>query len=157
MNQARQISRKLRLGDVEAFIDTEEGKLQRDQGNWEESWACFSRVRDYFEVLTTESPLDQSLAVGTWGHLAIIAYYQGRPQEAKELCLRSIEFFRKNGSKGYLGTLYYRLALAEEALGEVDAAQNHVNEALHWFQRLGMQPDIPAALALKARLESHER
>ncbi|MEZ4730231.1 MAG: tetratricopeptide repeat protein [Caldilineaceae bacterium] len=157
LTEARQLSQQLMLGDVEAFINTEEGRLHRDQAHWNESWTSFSRVRDYFEAVTIESPLDQSLAVGTWGHLAIIAYHQGRPEEAKALCLRSIEFFRENGSKGYLGTLHYRLALAEESLGEVDAALNHVNEALHWFQRLGMQPDIPDALALKDRLEGQER
>lgn len=157
LSKARALSQELVSGDVSALLDAEEGKLYREQGKWDESWVCFSRVRTYFEALTVASPMDQSLAVGTWGHLATIAYHQGRPQEAKELCLRSIEFFRENGSKGYLGTLYYRLALAEEALGEIDSAQNHVNEALHWFQRLGMQPDIPDAQALKDRLEGQER
>lgn len=92
------------------------------------------------------------MAIGTWGHLAIIAYHLGRPQEAKDLCLRSLEFYSQSGTKGYLATLKYRLALAEEALGEIGEALKHVDEALTWFEQLGMKPDIPAAELLKTRL-----
>lgn len=156
LNQAQQIAEDLAIGDLVALVNTEKGKFYRALGDWKESWHYFSRVQQYFETRTAEVPRDESLAAGTWGHLALIAYYQGKPQEAKQLCLRSIEFFRTSGTKGYLGTLHYRLALVEEALGEFGNAQSHVNEALYWFQRLGMKPDIPAALALIARLEGHE-
>ncbi len=153
LDLARTISNDLKLGDLEALIDTEEGKHCRDLQQWDKSWSFFVRVRDYFAQRTEQTPRDDQLAIGTWGHLAIIAYHLGRPQEAKELCLRSLEFYDKWGTKGYLATLKYRLALAEEALGEFEAAKTHVDEALYWFNHLGMKPDIPAAMELKQRLE----
>ncbi len=114
--------------------------------------AAFARVRDYFSARTAQTPRNDQFATGVWGHLAIVAYHLGRPQEAKDLCLRSLDFFTQSGTKGYLATLNYRLALAEEALGEIEAARQHVNDALYWLNRLGMQPDIPDALALQQRL-----
>lgn len=52
-----------------------------------------------------------------------------------------MEFFELSGSKGFLATLNYRLALAEAALGEHEAALRHAKHALEWFERLGMRPD----------------
>jgi tetratricopeptide (TPR) repeat protein len=153
IDDAWEIAVNLNSGDLNALLYTEEGKHQRDLGNWDASWRYFSQVRDYFEKRIEESPRDEQLATGTYGHLALIAYYQGRPQESKELCLRSIDFFAKYGTKGYLATLKYRLALAEEALGEFDAARLHVGEAIHWFTTLGMTPDLPQAEALRNRLQ----
>jgi tetratricopeptide (TPR) repeat protein len=96
----------------------------------------------WFEARTEQAPSDEELARGTWGHMAIVAYHLGRPEEAKELCLKSLEFFEHQGTKGYLATLKYRLALAEAALGEHEAAIEHARVALDWFRRLGMKPDI---------------
>ncbi|MBI5565361.1 MAG: hypothetical protein HY870_10710 [Chloroflexi bacterium] len=50
-------------------------------------------------------------------------------------------------------TLKYRLALAEEALGEDEAALRHTKEALDWFERLGIRPDYTEAKTLFDRLE----
>jgi tetratricopeptide (TPR) repeat protein len=97
------------------------------------------------------------LARSAWGHLAIVAYRLGRPQEAKELCLESLEFFETHGTKAYLPTLKYRLALAEEALGEYESALQHAREAVDWFERLGMELDHAEALALLRRLEARQR
>jgi len=154
IDQARLIAEELNLGDLEALVNTAEGKHHRDLQDWDRSWHYFSLVRDYFEQRTEATPRDDELAMGTWGHLAIVAYHQGRFEQAKDLCLRSIQFFDDSGTKGYLATLKYRLALAEEALGEIEAAEKHVDEALYWFNHLGMKPDIPDALALKKRLEA---
>ena len=56
-----------------------------------------------------------------------------------------------------MATLKYRLALAEEALGEREAAMKHVKEALDWFERLGMKPDPVEALKLLDRLAATPR
>lgn len=144
---------KLDSGDINALLSTEEGKHQRDLENWDAAWEHFTIVREYFEKRIEQSPRDEQLATGTYGHLAIVAYHQGRYLEAKELAQRSIDFFAKYGTKGYLATLKYRLALAEEALGDVDAAKMHVGEAIYWFRTLGMAPDLPKAEALWERLE----
>lgn len=154
LEEARTIAHDLNLDFLDALLDLEEGKHYRDLHDWSASWDYFSKVRDYFENQTEETPREEGLAVGVWGHLAIVAYHLGRHQEARELCRRSIEFFAESGTKGYLATLHYRLALAEEALGETESAKRHVNEALYWFNHLGMKPDIPAALALRERLEA---
>ncbi len=57
-------------------------------------------------------------------------------------------------TKGYMATLKYRLALAEEALGEVEAAWQHAQEAIGWFERLGMKPDYTEAPKLWGRVQT---
>ena len=152
IHEAWLIAERLNQADLKALIHTQRGKLERDRGNWEESWHYFALVQDWFEQRTGQTPLDEELAVGTWGHLAFAAYQLGRPEEARELCLRSLSYFEGQGTKGYYATLKYRLALAEQALGNKASAHHHAAEALEWFTRLGMKPDIPAAQALVTAL-----
>lgn len=146
------IAERLDQADLKALINTQRGKLERDRGNWEASWHYFSLVQNWFEQRTGQTPLDEELAVGTWGHLAFVAYQLGRPEEARELCLRSLSYFAGQGTKGYYAALLYRLALAESALGDRASARQHATEALEWFTRLGMKPDVPAAQALVTTL-----
>jgi tetratricopeptide (TPR) repeat protein len=152
IDSAKRLATELGDGDLRAWITIEYGKLARDQHDWQAAWDYFASVRDWFEQRVEQSARDEPLARSTWGHMAIIAYHLGRPQEAKDLCLKSLEFFEHYGTKGYMATLKYRLALAEEALGEDDAARRHAKEALEWFERLGMKPDYAEALKLFERL-----
>jgi tetratricopeptide (TPR) repeat protein len=152
-DQAWGIAEDLRVGDLKALINVSFGKLARDMGDWELAWIYFATVRDWFEERAEQTPRDEPLARSTWGHLAIVAYHLGRPLEAKELCLKSLEFFETYGTKGYLATLKHRLALAEEALGECEAALEHAREAVDWFDRLGMKPDYAEAEILLQRLQ----
>jgi len=154
-DQAWNIAEHLGKGDLKALIDIERGRLARDMRNWELAWERFTAVKNWFEKRVDQVPRDEMLARSTWGHLAIIAYHLGRPQEAKELCLRSLEFFEDSGTKAYLATLKYRLALAEEALGETEAALRQAREAADWFDRLGMRPDLAEAQVLLKRLEQN--
>lgn len=147
------IAEQLEEADLKALINTQWGKLARDKGEWERSWHYFSLVQDWFEQRSQQTPLDEELAVGTWGHLAYVAYQLGRPEEARELCLRSLTYFEGHGTKGYYASLKYRLALAEKALGHTTLARQYAQEALDWFTRLGMQPDIPAAQTLLSSLD----
>lgn len=152
-NKSLAIAELLGDGDLLAFINTEFGKLARDMGEWDLAWRYFADVRDYFEARTSQTPRDEILARSISGHLAIVALHLDRPQEAKDLCLMSLEFFANQGTRGYVGTLTYRLALAEEALKEYKAAFQHAQEALDWFDRLGMAPDYDVAKSLLERLE----
>lgn len=152
-DQAWNIAEDLSIGDLKALINIAYGKLARDMENWELAWKYFAGVRDWFEERVEQTPRDEPLARSTWGHLAIVAYHLGRPQQAKELCLKSLEFFETYGTKGYLATLKYRLALAEEALGQHKVALEHVREAVDWFDRLGMKPDYAEAKTLLERLQ----
>jgi hypothetical protein len=63
-----------------------------------------------------------------------------------------LEFFGEKGSKGYMATLKYRLALAEEALGNRKEATKHAEEAVHWFERLEIKPDVDEARAFLNKL-----
>ncbi|MEI2609214.1 MAG: tetratricopeptide repeat protein [Candidatus Promineifilaceae bacterium] len=155
IEEAWAIAARLSQADLKALIHTQRGKLERDRGNWTASWHYFSLVQDWFEQRTEQTPLDEELAVGTWGHLAFVAYQLGRPEEARELCLRSLSYFEGRGTKGYYAALLYRLALAEEALGNRASALQHATEALEWFIRLGMKPDVPAAEVLVTTLNSN--
>lgn len=151
-DQAWVIAEKVDLGDLKALVKTEYGKLARDMEDWSRAWDYFAEVRDWFQELAEETPRDEPLARSAWGHLAIVAYHLGRPEQAKELCFRSLEFFKTSGTKAFLATLYYRLALAEEALGEAEAALHHAEVAVDWFERLGMKPDLEQAVILLERL-----
>lgn len=151
--EALQIALKLQSGDLEALLNTEHGKLYRDMNDWEESWKIFSKVKDWFESRVAETPRDESVAVGTWGQLALVAYHLGRYEETRTLCLRSLEFFGEKGSKGYMATLKYRLALAEAALGNRKDALKHAEEAVHWFERLEIRPDVDEAKKFLFKLQ----
>ena len=152
-DQAYAIAQNLNDTNLDLLILHEYGKIARAARDWPEANKYFSLVQKRFEKIATETPHDEQLSWGVYGHLAISEYHMGNPEKAKELCLRSLEFFEKYGTRGYLGVLKYRLALAEEALGEYDLALTHVREALDWFDRLGMKPDYIEALPLLARLE----
>lgn len=145
-------AKESQVEDLEALIKTERGKLARDKKEWVEAKRLFTEITEYFANQVEQTPRDEPLARGTWGQLAIVAYHLGNYKEAKELCLKSIEFFEPFGTKGYLATLKYRLALAEEALGEIESAQIHATEAVDWFDRLGMKPDFDDATKLLQRL-----
>jgi tetratricopeptide (TPR) repeat protein len=152
--QAREIANQLEMGDLLALVNTEAGKLARDTEDWVNAKRIFSQIADYFEQRVEQTPRDEPLARSTWGHLAVIAQAQGDYQEAKELCLKSLEFFEARGTKGYMATLKLRLAIAEEALGDKRNAKLHASEATDWFDRLGMKPDYLEAKKLLDRLNS---
>jgi LuxR family glucitol operon transcriptional activator len=153
LQQAENIDRHLEVGDLHALVKTERGKLARDKKDWPEAKRIFTEIAEYFEKRVEQTPRDEPLARGNWGHLAIVAYYLGNYNEAKDLCLKSIEFFESFGTKGYLATLKYRLALAEKALGENKAALAHAEESVDWFERLGMKPDYAEAKKLLDELQ----
>jgi tetratricopeptide (TPR) repeat protein len=152
-DQAWDIAEELGNGELEALINDQYGKLARDAEQWELAWQYFVKARDWFDSQSELMPQDEGMARASWGQLAIVAYHLGRPQEAKELCLRSLEFFGKRETRGYTYTLRYRLALAEEALGEYDAALRHTREAAVWFDRQGMKSDLAKAQDLLKKLE----
>jgi tetratricopeptide (TPR) repeat protein len=152
-DDAWQIAESLDDGDIKALVNTSYGKLARDMEDWQTSWDYFSKVEDWFAKRAEQTPRDEPLARGTWGHLAIVAYHLGRYAEAKELCLKSLEYYEELGTKGYLATLKYRLALAENALGEHASALKHVRESIEWLDRLGMKPDYIEAIKLLNQLE----
>jgi tetratricopeptide (TPR) repeat protein len=155
-DQAREIANGLEMGDLLALVNTEAGKLARDTEDWNSAKRIFSQIADYFEERVEQTPRDEPLARSTWGHLAVIAQAQGDYQEAKELCLKSLEFFEAWGTKGYMATLKLRLAIAEDSLGDKRNAMIHAGEAADWFDRLGMKPDYLEARKLLDRL-NHKR
>ncbi len=155
--QARQIANQLETGDLLALVNTEAGKLARDTGDWANAKKLFNQIADYFEERVEQTPRDEPLARSTWGHLAVVAQAQGNFQEAKDLCLKSLEFFETWGTKGYMATLKLRLALAEAALGDKRNAKIHATEAADWFDRLGMKPDYIEAKKLLGKLNLKSR
>jgi len=155
--QAEDVACKSGNADLQALVQGERGKLARDQQNWLKAKKIFTELTEYFEKRVEQTPRDEPLARSTWGHLAIVAYHLGNFEEAKQLCLKSLEFFESLGTKGYMAVLKYRLALAEDALGQKTEALGHAAEAVDWFDRLGMKPDYLEAKKLLARLEPKAR
>jgi len=153
-HQAWDIVRDLESDSLTAMVQVELGKLARDTEDWESAWRYFTDVRVWYEKRTEKFPREESLFQSIYGHLAIVSYCLKRPREAKELCLKSIEFFEHQGTKAYLATLKYRLALAEEALEEYEEALQHTTEALYWYEHLGMNPDYAKTKKLWERLRS---
>ncbi len=151
-DKAWAIAESLADDDLKMLIKAAYGKLARDQSQSEQAWDHFAAVRDYFEHRVSESPRDEPLARSVWGHLAIVAVHLGRPAQAKEYCLRSLDYFEHRGTKGFLATLKYRLALAEMALGEYESAAKYLAEAMDLFDRLGMKPDYADAEKTRQQL-----
>ena len=155
--QAYELANQLETGDLLALVNTEAGKLARDMEDWESAKRLFTQIADYFEERVEQTPRDEPLARSTWGHLAVVAQAQGNYQEAKDLCLKSLEFFEAWGTKGYMATLKLRLAAAEAALGDKRNAKVHAIEASNWFDRLGMKPDYLEAKTLLDKLKNERR
>lgn len=86
-DQAWRLAETLGSGDLQAVANFEYGKLTRDQQQWELAWKHLTKMANWFEARTELAPADEEMARSTWGHLAVVAYHQGRLQEAKELCL----------------------------------------------------------------------
>jgi tetratricopeptide (TPR) repeat protein len=101
LHQAQAIDNRLGIGDLHTLVKTEQGKLARGKQDWPEAKRIFTEISEYFEKRVEGTPRDESLARGNWGHLAIVVYHLGNYEEAKELCLKSIEFFESSGTKGY--------------------------------------------------------
>jgi hypothetical protein len=70
---------------------------------------------------------------------SINARHGGREKSGPELSVKA--------------TLKYRLAFAEEALGNRKVALKHAEEAVHWVERLEIRPDVAEAKKLVKRLQ----
>jgi LuxR family glucitol operon transcriptional activator len=152
--QAWNIAKNSYIDNLEPLVNAEYGNLARDMEDWESAWKYFDKARAWFEVQDKQTQ-GERLFKNILGNLALVAYHLGQYQKAKELCLKSLEFFEEHGEKASLADQKYRLALIEEALGESESALGHVQEALDCFDRLGMKADHNEAVALLARLEQN--
>ena len=70
--------------------------------------------------------------------------------------MKSLDVSENYGTISGAATTTFRLALAEEALGEIDKAKIHVNQAMDVFQRLEMKPDYALAKKLFDRLNKSQ-
>lgn len=136
-----------------ALITCQYGKLERDRGNLEAAWNHFSAVHEWFDHQVEDSPKDEFLERSISGHLGFIAYKLGRVMVAKDLLEKSLAASIGYGTISSQMTIRYRLALVYEALGDREKARNYVEEALGYFERLGMQPDYQEAVDLLERLK----
>lgn len=59
LDVAMQIAEEFDLGDVRAVINTNYGKLYRDQHAWEISWGYFTKVNEWFEKRVEQTPHDE--------------------------------------------------------------------------------------------------
>lgn len=152
-DRAWNLVKDLGTNDLEAWVNDQYGKIARDAGEWESAWEYFTIAARLEFQATGVSYTDERYHALYGGQLALVAYHLGKPQEAKDLCLRTMEATRHHRRQHDIATLTYRLALAEEALGENDAARKHAQEALDQFDRLGMKLDYDEARILFDRLQ----
>ena len=133
-------------------VQFELGKLARDKENWPDASRLFFSVLEWLEAHPDDILNQSQLKGAALGHLALVEYYQSDYQTARDHCIESLKLFSESGLKVAFGSLYWRLAMIEQALGNAPAALQAAEMAIEWFDRLGMHVDRQRALNLKADL-----
>jgi len=75
------------------------GKIARDLGLWADAKEYFEKARAWCEG--DEVDLDLSMLMNILGNLGWIEFNLGNYERGKELCERSLAFFRRIGGRGY--------------------------------------------------------
>lgn len=151
--QAWDIACELGLGDLQALVNMERGKLDRDKHAWAQARDHFLQVRHWFETKMEADPQDRPLLCGAWGQLATAEFGLGNHETARDLFLKSLELGKRGVPQGFVSTLKLRLARVELALNHPQVALSLIQEVLYWFDRLGMKPDYEEARALLGQIE----
>ncbi|MCI0617943.1 tetratricopeptide repeat protein [bacterium] len=146
------IADELNSDHLSAKVKHEYAKLMRDMNQLDKAWEHFNDVKNWSESLVEGTPKDENITAGVWGHLAAVAIKRGEYQLAYDLCLKSLPFFEQKGTKSFVATLKHTMALAEAAMGRKKDALKNAREALYWYKRLGMAPDVAIVESFVAKL-----
>jgi len=146
------VANELNSDHLRAKVKSEYGKLMRDMNELDKAWEYLNDVKNWGESLVAGTPKDENITAGVWGHLAAVAIKRGEHQLAYDLCIKSLPFFEQKGTKSFVATLKHRMAIAEVAMGRKKDALKNACEALYWYKRLGMAPDVTIVEALIAKL-----
>ena len=144
--EALALAQKIEYDDGIAVAHFEMGKIARDLKMWAKAKAHYEKARAWCE--TDEANLDISLSMSILGNLGWIEFNLGNYEQGKELCERSLDFFKHMGGIGHLISLQCQLAAIEIALNNDEKARQYAQEALHWAERLRIPSEAKIAQGL---------
>jgi tetratricopeptide (TPR) repeat protein len=149
------LSRRTELHRTYIAVQFELGKLARDKGEWANAYQLFDKVRQWLDE-NPDDVLNQTQLQGAiYGHLALVEFYRKNYEQAKSFCLEGIRLFTIYDLRVAFGSLYWRLAVIEDALGNYAEASEAVRLAIDWFDRLGMNEDKRKAEVLKEQITAN--
>lgn len=144
LREARSIAKPYHLDEAMVQVEFESGKLYRDLGQREEAYSAFLAARGYLEEDPAKG-FDISVYVAILGNLGYIALQRGSWDEAKDLCLKSLEIFENHGSKQFKAHLQLWIAMAEKGLGNLSSAAYYAEQAASWLIEHGTEDEIAFA------------
>jgi LuxR family glucitol operon transcriptional activator len=154
VQQMLQFAQDIGYSDGVATAHDQLGKIARDLSIWTEAKEYFDRARAWCEG--EDANLDISLLMNIYGNLGWTEFHLGNHERGKELCERSLDFFRRIGGRGYTTALHCQLADIELALGNHQKAREHAKEALYWAERLQILRDAKRARELFEQISGLE-
>ncbi|SRR6266568_1891945 len=137
---------------VRATIEYELGKIARDRGDWQVAQTYFLDARNVFRSDESDPVFNIELAWGILSNLGFVTHQLGELDEAEQMYLQSLGFFKELGGRGNMATLLVRLAALEEQRGNHEAALGYAGEAFDWSRRLGLVQEQAQVEALYVRL-----
>src|SRR6266700_29273 len=137
---------------VRATIEYELGKIARDRGDWQVAQTYFLDARNVFRSDESDPVFNIELAWGILSNLGFVTHQLGELDEAEQMYLQSLGFFKELGGRGNMATLLVRLAALEEQRGNHEAALGYAGEAFDWSRGLGLVQEQAQVEALYVRL-----
>jgi tetratricopeptide (TPR) repeat protein len=147
-----------------AHMIFEQGKLARDQGDWDAAERAFRETGRVFDPEAAAQALadgraptyDVEWAIRVLGNLGVVEHRRGNLTAAASLLERALASTRQYGSVSNLATLLVRLADIELDLGRLDQAAVTLEEAQLLATRLRMRDEISECKRLAAKRSTLE-
>ncbi len=138
---------------VQADIDYERGKIERDADNNAAAWQHFVAAQSVFRHDIEDPVFNLEFAWGLLSNLGEIAFRKHDLETALRYYLQCLATYRKMGGKGDIALLV-RLAALEQRRGNLKQAAEYAREALEWAEKLGMVREQQKATSLLTELDA---
>jgi hypothetical protein len=142
-----------------AHMTFEEGKLARDQGDWDAAELAFRETSRVFDPEAAARALDAGetptydveWAVRILGNLGVVEHRRNNLVSAAALLDRAVDFTRRHGSAHNLATLLIRQADVQLDQGRLDDAARTLSEGTTLAGRLRMHDEMAVSARLTAK------
>ena len=154
LEESRELLLQIAAERVNIAYDFEVGKLCQAKRDWQGAYARFKGVFSWLEAHPDDIVHRSHLYGAVLAHLALVEFHLEDYSRAQQNCEESLEIFREKRTFVALGPTHWRLALILWAQGDSANALDAVDEALIWYNRLGMLADLQKAQELREEIRS---
>jgi tetratricopeptide (TPR) repeat protein len=126
---------------AEAMTSNHLGLAAIEQGDTDAAATWYARALGLFRVVGDEHGEHTALANSAW-----ILFDQGDCEGFLDLSNRSLDFYRRSGSRRNAAITLRGIGLAEANIGLLPDAFTHLGEALETFTELGLALDVAMTL-----------